>query len=598
MVRQTQMVYTIVFVLLVAYVYVEGFNLSPMALHGSKMSSLRHLSTTSGLRVRLHMEASSSSHKKWSTSEPTLGKIQNQSNTNKSKEQFYPFPAGSSSMAISSSGDSYSSNSGIHGELMQRQKRPNPLKRMMVLTVLFVKVGVMRVKYFFLTLWSFFVALVTGKNAKYSTLSPRVQKLIAKLRNRTILTRLFISVSIFLSLKRYVAYTKSLTTELSFASFLSLVNSNPERIQFLKVAPSGFFFKLDGKSAFVRKVALETSIMSLLLQAGIDFSAPPAPPNVLGIFWTCVYAAFMWNITTKMMQGPQDSGAGSRKDEILKNSNLSFDDIAGQEKAKLEVAEVCTMLREPARYKAVGARLPAGVLLIGPPGTGKTLLARVTAAEAGVPFYACSASDFVEVFVGRGPARVRKLFQKAAKNAPCIIFIDELDSIGRSRRAGSMNSEQENTLNQILTAMDGLDTSNNGVVVMAATNRLELLDPALLRAGRFDRIVQCPLPDKVGREAILKVHCKRYVLTPDVDMGKIARLTIGTSGADLSAIANEAAIRAARRGAISVNGADFDGALETFFSGRSAQVGSIIEAAVPDWLKRTVGRNPQTMIES
>jgi cell division protease FtsH len=172
---------------------------------------------------------------------------------------------------------------------------------------------------------------------------------------------------------------------------------------------------------------------------------------------------------------------------LFPSGKLSFEDVAGQERAKLEVKEVCDMLQAPERFTNVGARLPSGVLLVGPPGTGKTLLARVAAAEAGVPFYACSASDFVEVFVGRGPARVRKLFKDAAENAPCIVFIDEIDSIGRSRRMGSMNSEQENTLNQILTCMDGLDTSNNGVIVMGATNRFELLDPALLRSGRFDR---------------------------------------------------------------------------------------------------------------
>lgn len=157
----------------------------------------------------------------------------------------------------------------------------------------------------------------------------------------------------------------------------------------------------------------------------------------------------------------------------------------------------------------------------------------MTAAEAGVPFYACSASDFVEVYVGRGPARVRKLFETAAKNAPCIIFIDELDSIGRSRVMGFGNNEQENTLNQILTCMDGLDTSNNGVIVMAATNRIELLDPALLRAGRFDRIVNCPLPDRAGREAILVVHTAKLSLEEDVSLDKIAKSTPGTCGADL-----------------------------------------------------------------
>lgn len=221
-------------------------------------------------------------------------------------------------------------------------------------------------------------------------------------------------------------------------------------------------------------------------------------------------------------------------------------------------------------------------------GTGKTLLARVAAAEAGVPFYACSASDFVEIFVGRGPARVRKLFKQAAENAPSIVFIDELDSIGRSRRMGSMNTEQENTLNQLLTSMDGLDTSNNGVIVMAATNRYELLDPALLRAGRFDRIVQCPLPDRNARYAILQVHTKKFKLAPNVDLEKIAKFIPGTCGADIAAIANEAAIRTARRGGTEVNADDFEDSMKSFYSGRGVPLSSLAEMTgltLPNWLK-------------
>ena len=304
-------------------------------------------------------------------------------------------------------------------------------------------------------------------------------------------------------------------------------------------------------------------VLDFLLGSKVDFSAAKPSANVLGIVWACVYAFFIWNVSSRMMQGPQDAGAGSRKDLTIVEK-LSFEDVAGQEQAKQEVKEVCDMLRAPLRYKTMGARFPAGVLLVGPPGTGKTLLARVTASEAGVPFYACSASDFVEVFVGRGPARVRKLFKQAAENAPCIVFIDELDSIGRSRRMGSLNSEQESTLNQLLTSMDGLDTSNNGVIVMAATNRYELLDPALLRAGRFDRIIQCPLPDKDGRENILGVHTRKLQLSSDVDLKKISALTSGTCGADLSAITNEAAIRTVRRGGSEVCAADFDSALKSF----------------------------------
>eukprot|EP00597_Dinobryon_sp_UTEXLB2267_P018245 CAMPEP_0201114240 /NCGR_PEP_ID=MMETSP0812-20130820/78288_1 /ASSEMBLY_ACC=CAM_ASM_000668 /TAXON_ID=98059 /ORGANISM="Dinobryon sp., Strain UTEXLB2267" /LENGTH=363 /DNA_ID=CAMNT_0047377855 /DNA_START=211 /DNA_END=1303 /DNA_ORIENTATION=- len=330
--------------------------------------------------------------------------------------------------------------------------------------------------------------------------------------------------------------------------------------------------------------------MSRLLASGVEFSAPPNNSGIFSLLGSVCYALLLWKISSRMMKGPQDDGVGTKVNASMEESSsmmklpqddgvgtkvnlkpygtLSFDDVAGQEEAKQEVQEVCEMLRQPARYSRVGARLPAGVLLVGPPGSGKTLLARVTAAEAKVPFFACSASDFVEVFVGRGPARVRTLFKQAAKAAPSIVFIDEIDSIGRARSMGSMNSEQETTLNQILTCMDGLDTSNNGVVVMAATNRLELLDPALLRAGRFDRIVQCPLPDRNGRLAILKVHTKKLKVSEDLNLERVSLMTPGTSGAELCAIVNEAAIRTARRGGEEVTSEDMDGALQSFFKGR------------------------------
>lgn len=224
------------------------------------------------------------------------------------------------------------------------------------------------------------------------------------------------------------------------------------------------------------------------------------------------------------------------------------------------------------------------------------MIARVAAAEAGVPFFSCSGPEFVEVFVGRGPARVRKLFSQAAESAPSIIFIDEIDSIGRSRRIASMNSEQENALNQLLTCMDGLDTSNNGVIVMAATNRVELLDPALTRAGRFDRIIQCPLPDVQGRLAILKVHSGKARLDPSVDLDRIAKLTPGACGADLASICNEAVIRTARRGGTTTNYDDFEDAVKTFYSARSINMQGVSELGgqlVPDWLKKIVGNDSQ-----
>ena len=523
------------------------------------------------------------------------------SNTNniikQNSDTFYPFPV--SSTTTTSTGtikiNTNNNNNNDNGPLQR-------IRKVFVLTILLIR-GL------FL---SFFTKIKNILPKRNKTNNSKSNKFITKISNNKMImklneskifqllkspkiqTRIVAFVLALYGLRRYNAYTRSLTLELAYSTFLKIIEADPSRIQYLKITPAAFYFKYDGKSAFTRRVALDPLIMKRFTESGLDFAAPPAPPNVLGILWTLVYAGFMWNITTRMMQGPQDNGVGSRKDQIMEKSSLSFDDVAGQDQAKYDVFEVCRMLRDPSRYQAVGARLPAGVLLIGPPGTGKTLLARVTAAEAGVPFYSCSASDFVEVFVGRGPARVRKLFKNAATNAPCIVFIDELDSIGRSRRQGTMNSEQENTLNAILTCMDGLDTNNNGVIVMAATNRLELLDPALLRAGRFDRIIQCPLPDKNGREAILRVHCKKLPLSMDVDLSRIARLTPGTSGADLSAVCNEAAIRAARRNSININSNDFDGAIESFLSGRTAQVGSLIEGAANNlfpWLSNNNNNN-------
>ena len=433
------------------------------------------------------------------------------------------------------------------------------------------------------------------KEKRLLKMSPTQRKVViatSKL-TRVLMTRKFwLRASLLLfstvSLLKYMSFTRSLTTEVSYADFLKLVKTSPDKIDTLRVTQSSFTFLYEGKQMFSRIVNVSPDVLDRLLHSGVNFAAAPAPVNVFGLVWSCCYAFFLWNISTRMMQGPQDEGAGKRRDNALADvKSLSFNDIAGQERAKLEVQEVCQMLRFPQAYAQVGARLPAGVLLVGPPGTGKTLLARVAAAEAGVPFYACSATDFVEVFVGRGPSRVRKLFEQAATNAPCIVFIDEIDSLGRSRRMGSLNSEQENTLNQLLTSMDGLDTSNNGVIVMAATNRYELLDPALLRAGRFDRIIQCPLPDKAGREAILKVHCRRLKIADNVDFDKLARLTSGSCGADLSAIVNEAAIRTARRQGLEVCATDFDDALRSFFSARGLPLSGIAEAAsnvLPSWL--------------
>jgi cell division protease FtsH len=248
---------------------------------------------------------------------------------------------------------------------------------------------------------------------------------------------------------------------------------------------------------------------------------------------------------------------------IKEAARITFEDVAGIDEAKAELREVVDFLKTPERYQALGGRIPKGVLLVGPPGTGKTLLAKSVAGEAGVPFFSISGSDFVELFAGVGASRVRELFREAVINAPCIIFIDELDAMGKSRSGNAYLSheEREQTLNQLLVEMDGFDT-NRGVIIMAATNRPEILDTALLRPGRFDRTVVVDRPDINGRESILKVHSRAVKMSDDVNLRKIAALTPGSSGADLANLVNEAALLAARRGRESVTMHDFDEAVE------------------------------------
>jgi len=263
-------------------------------------------------------------------------------------------------------------------------------------------------------------------------------------------------------------------------------------------------------------------------------------------------------------------GKSKAKIYMEKETAVTFDDVAGVDEAKQELQEVVQFLKNAGTYGRLGARIPKGVLLVGPPGTGKTLLARAIAGQAGVPFFSISGSEFVEMFVGVGAARVRDLFEQARKKAPCIIFIDELDALGRARSIASMQSggsdEKEQTLNQLLSEMDGFDASS-GVVLLAATNRPEILDPALLRAGRFDRQVLVDRPDKKGREAILRVHVKKIQLDPDLSVDQVAALTPGFTGADLANIVNEAAIMATRRDGQTVAMADFTLAIERVIAG-------------------------------
>ncbi|KAA0219165.1 MAG: ATP-dependent metallopeptidase FtsH/Yme1/Tma family protein [Lautropia sp.] len=282
----------------------------------------------------------------------------------------------------------------------------------------------------------------------------------------------------------------------------------------------------------------------------------------------------LWSFLIKRMAGSQGMGGfmsvGKSKAKVYMETDtkVTFDDVAGVDEAKEELQEVIGFLKDPARYGRLGGRVPKGVLLVGPPGTGKTLLARAVAGQAGVPFFSISGSEFVEMFVGVGAARVRDLFEQARKQAPAIIFIDELDALGRARGAYPMggHDEKEQTLNQLLSEMDGFDTSA-GVVLLAATNRPEILDPALLRAGRFDRQVLVDRPDRKGRVQILDVHLKKVKLASDADPEKIAALTPGFSGADLANLVNEAALLATRRGADAAGLDDFTAAIERIVAG-------------------------------
>lgn len=287
------------------------------------------------------------------------------------------------------------------------------------------------------------------------------------------------------------------------------------------------------------------------------FGTPEEKPSLLTtilISWfPIIFLIGFWIFIMRQMQGGGKGGpmaVGKSKAKMLTPDQVKtkFTDVAGSEEAKQEVTEVVDFLRDPSKYQKLGGRIPKGVLMVGPPGTGKTLLAKAIAGEANVPFFSMSGSDFVEMFVGVGASRVRDLFDQARKHAPCIIFIDEIDAVGRKRGGGSMggHDEREQTLNQMLVEMDGFET-NSGIIIIAATNRADILDPALLRPGRFDRQVQIGLPDMKGREQILAVHIRKVPLDNNVDLSVLARGTPGYSGADLANLVNEAALFAARR---------------------------------------------------
>ena len=322
-----------------------------------------------------------------------------------------------------------------------------------------------------------------------------------------------------------------------------------------------------------------TDVVALLrennvrVQARPDESGRPGLFSVLLGWFPMLLFIGVWIFFMRQMQGGGRNGAmgfGKSRAKLLTEhqGRITFDDVAGIDEAKTELEEVVDFLRDPSRFQRLGGKIPKGVLLVGPPGTGKTLLARAIAGEAGVPFFTISGSDFVEMFVGVGASRVRDMFEQGKKNAPCIIFIDEIDAVGRHRGAGlgGGNDEREQTLNQMLVEMDGFE-ANEGVILIAATNRPDVLDPALLRPGRFDRQVVVPNPDVLGREKILKVHMRKVPLANNVEARVIARGTPGFSGADLANLVNEAALQAARKNRRTVSMAEFEEAKDKVMMG-------------------------------
>ncbi len=324
-----------------------------------------------------------------------------------------------------------------------------------------------------------------------------------------------------------------------------------------------------------RTIRVDPEISQLLAEHNVTFKGEVESTFLRDLFsWIIPIAIFVgiWFFMMRRISGQQTGfmALGKNKAKIYMEEELKarFDDAAGVDEAKQELVEVIDFLREPERFSRLGGKMPRGILLVGPPGTGKTLLARAVAGESGVPFFSMSGSEFVEMFVGVGAARVRDLFVQAKEKAPCIIFIDELDALGKARGVGMAggHDEREQTLNQLLVEMDGFDPQV-GVILMAATNRPEILDPALLRPGRFDRQVLVDRPDKQGREAILKVHIRDIEAAEDLDLSRIAGMTPGMVGADLANIVNEAALLAVRKGKDVVEAADFEEAVERIVAG-------------------------------
>ena len=361
----------------------------------------------------------------------------------------------------------------------------------------------------------------------------------------------------------------------SYSDFISAVESG--EVSRVTLDGERVEFRGEGGATYSTIRPDGADLTDLLISKDVEISARPQEQSgftaVLMTFLPFLLLIGVWIYFMNRMQGGGRGGAmgfGKSRAKLLteKHGRVTFDDVAGIDEAKDELEEIVEFLRNPQKFSRLGGKIPKGALLVGPPGTGKTLLARAIAGEAGVPFFTISGSDFVEMFVGVGASRVRDMFEQAKKNAPCIVFIDEIDAVGRSRGVGygGGNDEREQTLNQLLVEMDGFE-ANEGIIIVAATNRPDVLDPALLRPGRFDRQVQVPNPDIKGREKILGVHSRKVPLGPNVDLRIIARGTPGFSGADLANLVNEAALMAARVGRRFVVMEDFENAKDKVMMG-------------------------------
>lgn len=398
---------------------------------------------------------------------------------------------------------------------------------------------------------------------------------------RTLLVWLVLAGVIFASAQALLG-EKENKQQINYSQFIQQVNKGEiSSVHIEGSVVTGYVIKGErtDKTQFFTNAPLDDKLIETLLGKNVDVKViPEEKPSMLGsLFFSLLPVLLLiaaWFYFMRMQAGGGGKGGAfsfgkSRAKLLDKDANkVTFSDVAGCDEAKEEVQEIVDYLKAPNRYQSLGGRVPRGILLAGSPGTGKTLLAKAIAGEAGVPFFSISGSDFVEMFVGVGASRVRDMFEQAKKNAPCIIFIDEIDAVGRQRGAGlgGGNDEREQTLNQLLVEMDGFE-SNQTVIVIAATNRPDVLDPALQRPGRFDRQVVVPLPDIRGREQILKVHAKKVPLDASVDLVSLARGTPGFSGADLANLVNEAALFAGRRNKTKVDQSDFEDAKDKIYMG-------------------------------